>query len=141
MWITLALVLLRLPPEPPAPQRGGFVLKVPRSWMLGRERSPCPLRMDSVVAILGPPDLVSASGWLWHWHYDRLGIRLDWECPVVCTCLADGLGPKPMAALWTHSPVWARPAVWLLTARFMPRESLVEASWSAWEFRWHWQCE
>ena len=123
------------------PTTEGPEIKLPRSWMLGRERSACTLRQSDVLKLLGRPDGLSASGWLVRWQYRRLGVWFEWECPVVYYCVADRLGPEAMALVCAATPLRARPLVWLVGARVTPRESLVEVGWSAWGLEAVWRCE
>jgi hypothetical protein len=115
-------------------------IQVPRSWLLGEERSRSQLRQSDVVKLLGQPELFSSSLWRVRWNYP-LGIWFDWECPVFSYCLADRLGPEAMALLLVATPVRARPLLWLAEARVRARESLLEFGWSAWGLKAAWGYE
>jgi hypothetical protein len=121
------------------PTTEGPEIKLPRSWVLGLERSNCTLRQSDILKLLGRPDSLSSSGWLFRWHYARFGVWFVWECLVVCYCLADSLGPEAMALLCRVTPLRARPLVWVVGVRVMARESLVEFGWSAWGLKAVWQ--
>lgn len=123
------------------PATEGPEIALPRSWMLGSERGPCTLRQSDVRRLLGHPDALSASGWLVRWHYRRLGVWFEWECPAVYSSLAFRVAPETMAILCRVAPMRARPLLWLLGAQFTPRESLVGFGWSAWGLEVVLQCD
>jgi hypothetical protein len=125
----------------PPPPGDGPTIHLPRSWVLGQEGSACPLRQADVLAVLGQPDLIAASGWLERWSYDGLGIWFEWERPAVFVGVGDRIGPEGMAALRLVSPSCARPLLWFVGARYAPKESLVEVGWYGWGLKWAWRCE
>jgi hypothetical protein len=133
-------ILLALAALWPGPQ-DGVVISLPRSWMLGQERSACPLRQSDVIALLGEPDGHYWSAWSEQWYYRRLGVWVHWECPCVSWGLANRLCPEVEAVLRALWPARARPLLWLVEATFVPRESLVEIGCYAWGVKFYWRCE
>jgi hypothetical protein len=110
-------------------------ISVPRSWMLEGERSRCPeVRPSDVIAMLGEPDRIGASGWLERWQYDRLGIWVEWETPRASYCL-DRLVPDATAA---HVLSPFIPLLWLAKVRLTPRHSLLQVGWSGWGMKAVW---
>jgi hypothetical protein len=127
----------------PVPPKEGITIEVPRSWLLGEERSPCTLRMSDVSKLLGPADMFSYSMWHYRKSYERLGVRFwfEWECPMMLLYPAWGLAPDTRAALRVLGLACARPLLWAMEAKFVPRESLIEVGWSAWGMSGEWRFE
>lgn len=111
----------------------GPVIPVPRSWLLGSERSSCKLSQANVKWFLGRPDGYSYSRWQNQCiHHYRLGLSFVWECPAYFYSPGLRLDSKTKALIRNLVPVGGRWFLWLNSVRLTPRESLVEIRWTIW---------
>jgi hypothetical protein len=113
---------------------------VPRSWLLGEERSTVRVRQADVVALLGQPDNVSGQGWLVRWTY-RCGVWVEWECPVVIFYPMERLCPEAAKTLTAWPAGWLRPVARLLVTPVSPSASLLEVGWAGGGMRLSWRFE
>jgi hypothetical protein len=117
------------------------VIEVPRAWILGKERSWCPLRESDVTALLGWPEMIAGSAWGVDWYYPSLGISVEWERPVVSISIAGRLSPTLIGALKEFAPAWANAILALARADYVPRASLVGVRWCFWGMDWQWRVD
>ena len=135
IWL-LVMVLTAQQPEAPVPHS----ITVPRSWLLGEERSTVRVRPADVIALLGPAESGSGDGWLVRWTY-RCGVWGEWECPAVFFCPVERLWPEAAEGLRAWPDVRLRPLARLLVTPVSPAASLLEVGWSSGGLRFAWRFE
>jgi hypothetical protein len=123
-------------PEVPVPDS----ISVPRSWLLGKERSTVRVRPADVAALLGPPEFMSSDAWLVRCTY-RSGVWLDWEYPAVVFCPVERLWPEAAEVLRAWPRGWLRPVARLLVTPIVPAPSLLEVGWAGGGLRFAWRFE
>ena len=127
MQTSMLLAVLFLPPSP----SDGPVIRVPRSWILEKERSISSLTEAEVVALFGEPDFRCYSSWCSAWSYVESGISLSWESPAVLVCPGRRLDPEVIRYAWACLPSRFRPLMHLPCVAFAPRSSLLGVTWSS----------
>jgi hypothetical protein len=117
---------------------GEPTIDVPRSWLLGHERSACCLRAKDVHRVLGKPDFVASSSWCSQEWYARWGIGMTWEYPCVMWSIGNVLGAEAKKACLTGSPMVGGILLYLLETKVLSRESLLSVRWSDWGMNLEW---